>query len=157
MRHAGRVLLLLALAVAPRAQADEERRDCRFVLTVAGGVQYGLLGLGGEYGCHRWAGYLAGGPFGATAGLRLFSGEGEGALLSLGPGVLALFDDPGTNVYFVLIDAIGGFRLRWGAFGVQLGFGGAVLRQLSSGPLSTVRTGLIVIPDGQLGLSFFFG
>lgn len=150
-------LLVLALAIAPRARADEQRSDCRFVLTLAGGVQYGLLGLGGEYGCHRWAGYLAGGPFGATGGVRFFTGEGIGGFLSLGSGVLATDDDPGTNLYVILLDAIGGVRWRWGAFGIQLGIGAGVWGQLSSGPRSTVRTGLILNPDAQLGLSFFFG
>jgi len=145
-----------ALLVAPGAQADEERRDCRFVLTVAAGAQYGIYGAGGEYGCARLAGYLGGGPFGATAGLRLFSANGEGGFLSLGSGVLLIPDDPGTNVYYVLLDAIGGVRLRWRSLAVQFGIGALVMHQLSSGPRSTVRTGLVLAPDAQLGVSIVF-
>jgi len=145
-----------ALLVAPGAQADQPRRDCRFVLTMAAGAQYGILGVGGEYGCGRVAGYLGGGVFGATAGLRLFSGEGDGAFLSLGSGVFLFPDDPGTNVYYVLVDAIGGLRLRWKALALQFGIGALVTRQLSSGPRSTVRTGLALDPDAQLGVSIVF-
>jgi len=119
-------------------------------------VQYGLLGLGGEYGCGHVAGYVGGGIFGGTGGVRFLFGDPIGAFVSLGAGVLATPDDPGTNVYFVPLDAIGGLRLRWRAVAFQLGIGAGLWWQLSSGPFSRVRSGLIPFPDAQLGVSYVF-
>lgn len=146
--------LLLALGVGPRAHADQSSPACRILVTVAGGVQYGGLGLGGEYGCGTLAGYVGGGIFGGTGGMRFLFGDPIGAFVSLGLGMLATPDDPGTNVYFIPLDLIGGLRVRWGVIAIQLGIGAGVWRQLSSGPRSNVRSGLILNPDVQLGVSF---
>jgi len=161
-RRGGRVdlastaALILALAIAPHAQADEPRSSCRSLLTVAGGVQYGLLGLGGEYGGGHFAGYVGGGIFGGTGGVRFLFGDRIGGFVSLGAGVLATPDDPGTNVYFIPLDVIGGLRLRWGVVAFQVGIGAGLWWQLSSGPYSKVRSGLIPFPDVQLGVSYVF-